>query len=524
MIRQQMIARENHSKIYGRTIVPSIASSDTDLYITKVDRGKENDECENSDLNTSLYLHDNVSKEIESLEDYIALETLRLDSNRIERIENFGHMLHLKFLDPRGNSFTEIRNLDSLQSIMQLDLSNNALTCVEGCFSELPNLSILNLAKNKLTNAESVSQLSLCKALSTLDLSHNELRGEDVINKLGEIPELDTLHMNGNPIVSEIAMFRKTCIVTIKNLKYLDRTIFDSERAIAEVYEIKTDTTDTKLTMHIRTPKIKCDPLVVRHYRKFIDDIRVKSDRRHERILKNGFLPGGLTDVDPKEKQSIETYPLKPSNGNKLCGIESKGRNPGRKKNNSLDQSKIKQESKKASSVTTACEVAVRSKIGLMNDKENADPVTQTCDDIDSDIETDQEEDEVWTEDKYITGLKNTDRAQDILTNVMWTKDMDGILSQNVYDCAYDYGEVTKQMNREFPHIVAMNPELCRKRWNQISPKESIDFSDLHQETSTCGEASFLNSSDDFSWMDNFLSDDTNGASNNICNDIDQSW
>jgi hypothetical protein len=104
----------------------------------------------------------------------------------------------------------------------------------------------------------------------------------------------------------------------------------------------------------------------------------------------------------------------------------------------------------------------------------------------------------------------------------MWTKDMDGILSQNVYDCAYDYGEVTKQMNREFPHIVAMNPELCRKRWDQISPKESIDFSGLHQQTS-CGEESFLNSSDDFSWMGS-LSDDANCATNTFCNDFDQYW
>ena len=77
-----------------------------------------------------------------------------------------------------------------------------------------------------------------CKNLSTIDLSHNKLNGDGVLEVLSAIENLLALNITGNPIVRNMAHFRKKFIVSNKKLKYLDRPIFDIERASSEAWAV----------------------------------------------------------------------------------------------------------------------------------------------------------------------------------------------------------------------------------------------------------------------------------------------
>mmetsp|Transcript_17851 Transcript_17851/g.35855 ORF Transcript_17851/g.35855 Transcript_17851/m.35855 type:complete len:390 (-) Transcript_17851:141-1310(-) len=184
-------------------------------------------------LNDTLYLHYKGYRRIENLDKYDGLKSLWLHSNGFERIENLDHLKELRCLFLQRNAFSSIENLQNLDSLVQLDISENNIRVVEG-LDHLPNLTTLNLSKNVLEDAASIQHLVECKNLSAVDLSHNKLAGRDVVACIAGIEKLTSLNMSGNPVCSKVAYFRKKMIVANKSLRYLDRPIFDNERATAE--------------------------------------------------------------------------------------------------------------------------------------------------------------------------------------------------------------------------------------------------------------------------------------------------
>ena len=186
-------------------------------------------------LNDTLYLHFKGYQRIENLTEYAGLKSLWLHSNGFSKIENLNTLKELRCLFLQNNSFTKIENLNGLISLVQLDLSENSIACVEG-LSHLACLKTLNLSKNLLNDAESIRHLTECTELSAIDLSKNQLSGEDVIDCLARISSATSINMVGNPVVSKVAYFRKKVVVACKLLRYLDRPIFDDERASTEAW------------------------------------------------------------------------------------------------------------------------------------------------------------------------------------------------------------------------------------------------------------------------------------------------
>jgi Leucine-rich repeat (LRR) protein len=68
--------------------------------------------------------------------------------------------------------------LTGLTNLVQLDLSENRITHVEG-LATLQNLATVNLAKNAPADGHSIAHLALCAKLTSLDLSGNQLRDRD---------------------------------------------------------------------------------------------------------------------------------------------------------------------------------------------------------------------------------------------------------------------------------------------------------------------------------------------------------
>ena len=188
-------------------------------------------------LNDTLYLHFKGYRRIENLEEYSGLKSLWLHSNGFGKIENLNHLHELRCLFLQRNALTKIENLHGLTSLVQLDLSENNILFVEG-LSHLTRLTTINLSKNALKDAESICHLKECKELTSVDLSKNQLTGEDIVECFAGIAKLASLNIVGNPVVSKVAHFRKKMIVACKTLRYLDRPVFDMERATSEAWAI----------------------------------------------------------------------------------------------------------------------------------------------------------------------------------------------------------------------------------------------------------------------------------------------
>lgn len=74
--------------------------------------------------------------------------------------------------------------------------------------------------------------------ISVLDISDNKIADEDIVDEiLVKMPALSVLYLQNNDVTKNIKNYRKTLIVKLPNLKYLDdRPVFPEERRFAEAF------------------------------------------------------------------------------------------------------------------------------------------------------------------------------------------------------------------------------------------------------------------------------------------------
>lgn len=171
-----------------------------------------------------LSLSHNSITQISGLDCLKSLRILNLESNLIQNLEGLGNLVMLEKLYLDYNLIKVLENLEPLQRLIELTASNQkgpgALDISENSIVAVsPSLRKLDLSGNMI---EDISSLWYLDSLVELDLSNNNVQFcEDLYKTLSCLRYLQRLKLSGNP-VSRRPKYRDEMILWSHNLQELD--------------------------------------------------------------------------------------------------------------------------------------------------------------------------------------------------------------------------------------------------------------------------------------------------------------
>ena len=108
----------------------------------------------------------------------VNLKKLVLDSNKIKTLEFRGELPSLQVLSCKENNITSIKGIQNAKNLYEAELSSNDISTLSSEWAPLPNLRILSMKNNSISNFPFLDKLEV------LDLCHNSLTS---------LPDLSTI-------------------------------------------------------------------------------------------------------------------------------------------------------------------------------------------------------------------------------------------------------------------------------------------------------------------------------------------
>ena len=159
-----------------------------------------------------------------------SLVKLKLDNNKIWKIQNLDHLVNLQWLGApparsraRATAAPKTSCAPCADPLRCADLSFNNIEKIEG-LSTLTKLTDLSLFNNLISELEGLEAL---QELSALSLGNNQLVALESVMYLRQIPSVRILNLAGNPICTN-EDYRQYVLAHIKDLRYLDYRLVDA--------------------------------------------------------------------------------------------------------------------------------------------------------------------------------------------------------------------------------------------------------------------------------------------------------
>ena len=271
-------------------------------------------------LNSNIYLHFQGFHKIQNLDNFINLKVLYLESNCIDKIENLQNLKNLTCLYLQNNYIKEIENLENNPNLVILNLSNNKIKEIKN-LSKNEKLENLYIEKNYISTIDNLKGLLEIKKLILIDLQNNEITDnpEQIISLLEQLQKLKVLYLKGNDIIRLINNYRRTLIVRLKHLTYLDdRPVREEDRIGAVAYleggypaEQKAREKYRLENEHISKKKIN-----INKNKESKENAEERRKKELEKLANEYEMKRNLLEL--KKKELIKEYESKPENRDEL--------------------------------------------------------------------------------------------------------------------------------------------------------------------------------------------------------------
>lgn len=153
------------------------------------------------------------------------MRELHLAKNKLQVIENIGHLKKLYMLTLQANFIETISGLDDLPQLEQLYFQQNSITHISG-LKNLKKLEILDLAINKVQKIENLESQADC--LEELWMNGNQITDFADIEYLGKtLKKCTNLYIATNPVYSRSNEFIKKIKEVVPCLEQLEGNPFD---------------------------------------------------------------------------------------------------------------------------------------------------------------------------------------------------------------------------------------------------------------------------------------------------------
>ncbi|MFT6765573.1 MAG: hypothetical protein ACJAZS_000452 [Alteromonas naphthalenivorans] len=156
---------------------------------------------------------------------YFSIQDL-IDASTIPNIED-----GVLDLENRGiNSLNGLLNIPNIQTIIDIDLSDNSITDIQDAFTGLNNLHILNLENNQITTVQNT--FTNLNSLKALVLSNNQIA--TIQNAFTDLNSLQVLDLGDNQITTIQGAFTDLNNLLILGLKLNNPTFTIEQKDLIE--------------------------------------------------------------------------------------------------------------------------------------------------------------------------------------------------------------------------------------------------------------------------------------------------